>query len=248
MRCFHLEDRREPLHYQCIRPFYGASRAKFASVLRAIIFDMDGTLVHSEQAAQDAIETTMRGLGKQLTSEQRDYIVGRAWQEIWAKMGGDAAMGLTLAGFIERYIGEYERLSRAHSTELPGARAVVRRLAARWPLALVSGSSRREIAMHLDILGLTPSFLWYIGADDYARGKPDPEPYLKALARLDVGAHEAVVIEDSQPGIRAARAAGIRVIAVRAGNFASQDQTAADLVVDTLDEVTDAVLEALVTR
>ena len=212
-------------------------------MLRAIIFDMDGTLVHSEQQAQDAIATTLAALGYTMTPEQRDYIVGRAWQEVWAKLSSELGITISLAAFIDRYIGEYERLSRAHATELPGARAAVRRLAARWPLTLVSGSSRREIAMHLGILGLADCFPWYIGADDYSRGKPDPEPYLTALARLQVAAREAVVIEDSQPGIRAARAAGIPVIAVRAGNFARQDQHEADLVVDTLEEVTEAVLE-----
>jgi len=214
-------------------------------VPRAIIFDMDGTLVHSEQQAADAVGSTLETLGYSLNQDQRDFIVGHAWQDIWARLQADLGIQMGLMEFIDRYMGEYERLSRAHAPELPGARDTVRRLAARWPLTLVSGSSRREIAMHLGILGLLDCFDWYIGADDYAKGKPDPEPYLKACAKLALPPSSLVVIEDSRPGIQAARAAGIPVIAVRAGNFAKQDQSEADVVVDTLNDVTPELLEKL---
>ena len=79
-----------------------------------------------------------------------------------------------------------------------------------------------------------------LGAEDYTRGKPAPEPY--ALAHGAPGRRRrrgAIAIEDATPGILSARAAGARVIGVRAGNFAGYDLSAADVVVDTLDEVTD---------
>ncbi len=215
-------------------------------MLAAVIFDLDGTLVSSERYAQQAIEDTLRGLGYHLNAEQRDYIIGRAWQEIWAKYEQELGITMPLPQFIDRYMVEYERLSREHSAGLPGAVALVQRLAERkLPMAVVSGSSRREVGMHLGLLGILDHFPWYMGAEDYSRGKPDPEPYQKAIARLGVAPERTVVIEDSRAGILAARAAGIPVIGVRAGNFAGQDQSAATLLVDTLTDVTDAVLDRL---
>ena len=84
-----------------------------------------------------------------------------------------------------------------------------------------------------------------VAAEDYAHGKPSPEPYLQAIARLGVGRGRSIAIEDATPGILSARAAGARVIAVRAGNFAGYDLSPADVVVDTLDDVTDELIARL---
>ncbi len=84
-----------------------------------------------------------------------------------------------------------------------------------------------------------------VAAEDYTHGKPAPEPYAQAIARLGVDAARSIAIEDATPGILSARAAGARVIAVRAGNFAGYDLSAADVVVDTLDDITDDVCARL---
>jgi sugar-phosphatase len=94
----------------------------------------------------------------------------------------------------------------------------------------------------LEVVGWGAAFPWYLGADDYRQGKPHPEPFQRALERLGVAPTDALVLEDSSAGIAAARAAGIRVIAVRAGNASGQDQSAADLVVDSLHDIDDTLL------
>src|SRR5690348_6447721 len=97
---------------------------------------------------------------------------------------------------------------------LPGAREVVIRLAAEWPLALASSSNRRIIDRFLDASGLRPCFTVTVSSEEVARGKPAPDVYLAAAARLGVAPETCVAIEDSTNGIRSASAASMRVIAV----------------------------------
>jgi HAD superfamily hydrolase (TIGR01509 family) len=121
----------------------------------------------------------------------------------------------------------------------------VRRLGAARPLAIVTGSSRVEAAQALDALGLRDAFRVVLAAEDVPRSKPAPDGYLAAAAALGVAPPECLVIEDSAHGIAAGRAAGARVVAVSAGNFAGHDQRGAERVLATLDEITDAFLDAL---
>ena len=120
---------------------------------------------------------------------------------------------------------------------LPGAVSTVRRLARASKLAVVTGASTAEAKDAIALL---------VAAEDYANGKPAPVPYLQAIARLGVTAARTIAVEDATPGILSARAAGARVIAVRAGNFAGYDLSPADVVVDTLDDVTDDLCARLI--
>ena len=132
---------------------------------------------------------------------------------------------------------------------LTGAVELVTRLAAaEVPLAVASGASCVEVREALEGVGLTRYFPVALGAEDYTRGKPDPEPYLMAMDRLGVRqqASRCLVVEDATPGILAGRAAGARVVGVRAGNFAGYDLSPADLVIDTLAELTDELCANLV--
>jgi HAD superfamily hydrolase (TIGR01509 family) len=128
---------------------------------------------------------------------------------------------------------------------LPGALALVRHLHGHAGLAVVSGSSRVEVRETIAGIGLTECFDYLLGAEDYGQGKPHPEPYLMAMRLLGVKPQVAVVIEDAEPGIRAGKAAGAQVIAVRRANFLGYDQSAADVIVDTLEQVNDELLDRL---
>ena len=125
---------------------------------------------------------------------------------------------------------------------LPGAVSAVRRLSrGRSKLAVVTGRQHaRRRTTRWRASALTDSSRVLVAAEDYPRGKPAPEPYApgdRAPGRRR--AARSIAIEDATPGILSARAAGARVIAVRAGNFAGYDLSPADVVVDTLDDVTD---------
>jgi beta-phosphoglucomutase-like phosphatase (HAD superfamily) len=121
----------------------------------------------------------------------------------------------------------------------------VARLGARYRLAIASGSLHAEIVRVLEPAGLTPAFQAIVGADHVEQAKPAPDLYLEALARLDVPAARAVAIEDSRWGLAAARAAGMRTIAVTT-SYPAATLTSADRVVASLDEISVDVIEQLI--
>jgi HAD superfamily hydrolase (TIGR01509 family) len=212
----------------------------------AVLFDLDGTLVDSERDNVESVVLAVRRWGCELSEEDRRFVVGHSWNEIHARIVRGHALDVPMDVLIAAAVAEKRALMAEKGfTTLPGAVELVRRLGRRVPLAVVSGASRVEVEDAVAGLGLRDAFAFVLGAEDYTRGKPDPEPYLMAIRRLGVRAEGCLVIEDATPGILAARAAGTRVIAVRAGNFSGYDLSAADLVLDTLAEVTDEVLARL---
>lgn len=206
----------------------------------AILFDLDGTLLDSErESAEAAARALSRGLGIFIDQDDRDFMIGRSWVDIYDHLRARYA-DLTwsraeLANAAAEIRGEVFREMGARI--LPGAVPAVRRFS-KVPLALVTGSSRREATEALELLGLADAFSLVVASEDVPRSKPDPEGYLRASARLGVSPARALAVEDSRAGIAAARSAGAKVVAVRAGNFAGQDQSEADWVVDSLDALT----------
>jgi HAD superfamily hydrolase (TIGR01509 family) len=128
-----------------------------------------------------------------------------------------------------------------------GARDAVLALGARLRLGVVTRAHRREVEFALGLAGLDHAFQCVVAADDVRAGKPSPEGYALALARLarraPVDAQRVVAFEDAAPGIRAARAAGVRVVAV--GDVAPHDALAADAYLPSLAGLTAAAIAAL---
>jgi HAD superfamily hydrolase (TIGR01509 family) len=211
--------------------------------LAAVLFDLDGTLVNSEPVNVESVVLAVRRHGCELTAEERQFVVGHSWNEIHARIAANHGLSLTMDELIAEAVEEKAGLvAKSGLPELPGAVELVRRLALRAPLAVVSGASRVEVRDAVGGLGLTDAFAFILGAEDYTRGKPDPEPYRMAITRFAVPASRCLVIEDATPGILSARGAGARVIGVRAGNFSGYDLSPADLVVDTLEDISDQVI------
>jgi HAD superfamily hydrolase (TIGR01509 family) len=213
----------------------------------AVLFDLDGTLVHSEPVNVESVVLAVRRWGGELDAEDRQFVVGHSWNEIHQRLVRRLGLAVDMDTLIVAAVEEKRALVRESGLpELPGAVEAVRRLGSRSPLAVVSGASRVEVEEAIDGLGLRSHFVFLMGAEDYQRGKPDPEPYRRAMERLGVPAAGCLVIEDATPGIRAARAAGARVIAVQAGNYSGYDLSMADVVVDTLNEVSHDLCARLV--
>jgi HAD superfamily hydrolase (TIGR01509 family) len=217
----------------------------------AFLFDMDGTLVDSERANVESVVRACRHLGVELSDELRLFIVGHSWNEIYARISATSTIKVGMDTLIASAVKEKDALLAVTGHQaLPGAVATVQRLAGRAPLAIASGASRVEVRDAIAGIGITQYFRAIVAAEDYTHGKPNPEPYLMAMDRLGMRAeaHRCIVIEDATPGILAGRAAGARVIGVRSGNFVGYDLSAADVVVDTLFEVTDELCAELINR
>jgi HAD superfamily hydrolase (TIGR01509 family) len=215
-------------------------------MLRAVLFDLDGTLADTERQNAEAVARVLTRAGRPLSDEEREFVIGHGWHEIYHHLVVNGGVTLGYEELMHAAGEERVRIVQQEGLDvLPGAVDTVRRLSGRYASTVVSGSSRAEIDAVLRALDVLSCFPWFVGAEDTARGKPFPDGYLLAATKLGVQADECLVIEDSTAGIRAARAAGMRVIGVRAGNFARQPQEEADRVVDTLLDVTDPLLASL---
>ena len=222
------------------------SAADSARTPEAFLFDLDGTLVDSERENVESVVLALRRYGAEMTDDERGFVIGHSWNEIHKMLARNHALTVPMRELIDAAVAEKDALiAKTGHRALPGAVALVQRLARRSKLALVSGASGKEVRDALSGIGVRELFPIIVAAEDYANGKPSPEPYLTGLAQLGVAAGRAIVIEDATPGILSARAAGIRVIAVQAGNFAGYDLSPADVVVDTLDQVTDELCARL---
>jgi HAD superfamily hydrolase (TIGR01509 family) len=212
----------------------------------AFLLDLDGTLVDSERENIESVVRAVRRHGAELSAEERQFVIGHSWNEIYAMIARNHSLPITMTRLIAEAVDKKRALLAATGHRaLPGAIDAVKRFARTSKLAVVTGASTAEARDALVGIGVAGEVAALIAAEDYAHGKPSPEPYQTAIARLGVDARRSIAIEDATPGILSARAAGARVIAVRAGNFAGYDLTPADVVVDTLDDVTGDVIARL---
>ncbi len=219
----------------------------FEMTPEAFLFDLDGTLVDSERENVESVVLAVRRYGAEMTDDERGFVIGHSWNEIYAMVARNHALTVPMRELIDAAVEEKDALlAKTGHRALPGAVQLVRRLAARSTLAVVSGASGKEVRDALAGIGVRDLFSTIVAAEDYVHGKPSPEPYLKGLAAVGATAGRTLVIEDATPGILAARAAGLRVIGVQAGNFAGYDLSPADVVVPTLDDVTDELCARLV--
>lgn len=219
----------------------------------AALFDLDGTLVDREPLMLDALGATLRAAGRELDVEDVAAFTGRAWTDVYQCLAIESTLGWSFDELMDRVLATSEELLAAgrEARVLTGAVPLVNRLHQRgMPIAVVTGSLRREVDPVLSQLGITELLALVLPADDYGPGKPHPECYLRAAAALGVDASACVVFEDSDAGIAAGCAAGMKVVAVREANApvghpARQRLDCAHAVVDTLAEVDDALLAAL---
>ncbi len=215
----------------------------------AILFDLDGTLVDTERDNVESVVLALRRWKVELDAGERHFVVGHSWNEIYAMLRRGHGLQAGMDEVIARAVEEKRQLL-AHKgyQPLPGVRDAIKRLGRRAELAVVSGASRIEVHEAVAGLGMLSDFRVLLGAEDYSKGKPDPEPYLTAMRMLAVPPAACIVVEDAEPGILAGRAAGAHVIAVRAANYLGYDQSAADVVLDTLDGMTDDLCDRLLAQ
>ena len=183
-------------------------------MIAAVVFDMDGVIVSSEEVWDGVREALTRERGGRWLPEAHRRMMGMSTPEWTAYMRDDLGVPMTQGEIVAevegRLIARYER----DLPLLPGAVEAVHALSARHPLGLASSSTRALIAAVLRLAALTGDFRVTVSSEEVPRGKPAPDVYLRALELLGVAPADAVAVEDSTAGIRAAAAAGMRVVAI----------------------------------
>lgn len=197
---------------------------------QAVVFDLDGVLVDSEEIWRAAEAETVRGLGGEYTRELSELLYGRGHGEggwiLAARFGGDgdAIAEALLAHALAGYRRGFE--------PRPGARELVASLRGRVPIAVASNSPRVIVETALAGAGLDGSFDAVIAAEDVTRPKPDPEPYVAACRAVGADPARSVAVEDSPVGVASAKAAGMFVVG--APSVRGVDLPEADVVVESL--------------
>jgi HAD superfamily hydrolase (TIGR01509 family) len=215
-------------------------------VIEAVIFDLDGVLLQTEELWDEVRERYVRERGGRYDAAAQRAMMGMSsleWSQfIHGELGVDEAPET-----ISREVAEL--LEERYRVELPlihGAEAAVRRLAARWPLALASSSNRSLIDAALSLSGLASLFRVTVSSEEVPRGKPAPDVYLEAARRLGVPAVRCAAVEDSHSGIRSAAAAGMRVLAIPNPSYPPDEEAlaGANVVLGSLGELTVSVVDA----
>ena len=209
-------------------------------MIEAVVFDLDGVLLDTEELWDEARREIAAERGGRWRPDAQRAMMGMSSPE-WSRYMHDV---IGLPDPPERISEEVvERLAELYRQQLPlidGAVEAVRRIGARWPLAIASSSNRPLIDLFLELTGTQKLFRTTVSSEEVAHGKPDPDVYLEAAARLEVAPDRCAAIEDSENGIRSARSAGMRVVAIPNSLFPPSPEALSlpDVLLDSLDELT----------
>jgi beta-phosphoglucomutase len=211
-------------------------------MIKAFIFDLDGTLMDSEVLWVEALERVMQDKNRYISHEDAMSIVyGKSWSSVYS----DVSMR-----FPGAYpdIDEMEILMREKFLKLAKTRDVLihssinllKKLSKDYPVCIVSGGTKKDVADSIILMGIAPYLKFYLTNEDCSVGKPNPACYLVAADRLRLPPQQCLVFEDSTAGIQAAKKAGMYCVALKRKNAPDQDTSNAD---ETLEDLAHFRLE-----
>jgi HAD superfamily hydrolase (TIGR01509 family) len=214
-------------------------------MIEAVVFDLDGVLIQSEELWNEVREQLAQERGGRYDAQAQRDMMGMSSPEWSRYMHEVVGLPESPDEIMDEVVALMEARYREELPLIPGAVEAVERLAARWPLGLASSSNRVLIDLVLELSGLDRFFKATVSSEEVARGKPAPDVYLEACRRLDVEPTRAAAVEDSHAGIASAKAAGMRVIAIPNPSFPPGDDALAnaDLVLRSLDELRPEAVE-----
>ena len=208
-------------------------------MIEAVVFDLDGVIVDSEQVWDEVREAYVHETGGTYGDQSARDMMGMSSPEWSRYMAETLAVPGTPeeinAAIVERMLARYGDAPPL----IEGAVAAVRRIAAYVPLAIASSSNPELIDVVLRSSGLAADFVTAVSSEEVPRGKPSPDVYLEAARRLGADPVRCGAVEDSHNGIRSAKAAGMRVVAVPNPHYPPDDEALAlaDVVVSSIGEL-----------
>lgn len=214
--------------------------------MHAVIFDFDGVIADTEPLHFESLRRTLADIEINLTEQDyyADYLGfdDRGCILEALRINRRPTSPSLLQELMAKKAAAYMTSIQDHLVIFPGVREFVEAAAATYPIAIASGALRAEIELVLEQIGIRKAFGHITSAEDVAQGKPNPEPFRQALTGLNrhqsaaaIFPHSCLVIEDSLPGIRAGKAAGMKVLAVT-NTHTAQDLHEADAISSGLSE------------
>ena len=204
---------------------------------QAVVFDMDGVITDSEPLYQRALDSVLAREGITLTDADVRAVIGRSILHTWRFIIRQYA----LAGAIENWIAEYDEAVAGELSEYATASAGLGYLLSGLQcrgvqVGLATGSRSAWAEIILDRLGVTDAFQAVATSEMVTAGKPAPDLYQLAAAKLGVAAERCIALDDTPAGIASAKAAGMFAVAVRTASTAGMDISAADRAIDSLED------------
>ena len=215
-------------------------------MIRGIICDLDGTLIDSEPLHHRSYRMAFEEFGLPFDGKLYAGMFGTNGEQFVMKAMGEKADMDVAKKVVDRKTEFYQQLlAREGLQPAPGAKAFLERMSAHYKLALATATRRKNLAPVFDLVGFHDCFDAVVSADDASKSKPAPEPFLLAASKLGLNPDDCVVIEDGVHGVAAARAGGMKCIGVAACDRFGRNLSEADLVVDSLDEISYETIERL---
>ena len=206
--------------------------------VKAFIFDLDGTLIDSEMLWVAAMVAYLADHGCVVTrQEMMKVVVGHSWFDIYRHviLLAPELKGVTIQEMAIQLRDYYVRQCEdSGSILIPSSVAVLKSLAKKYPVIIVSGSPHNDVQNAVRLMEAEASVKFVLGAEDYAHGKPAPDGFLLGAKKLGVKPEQCVVFEDSSAGVRSAKAAGMFCVALSRPTEHPQDLSPADWLLEDL--------------
>ncbi len=207
-------------------------------MIKAFIFDLDGTLMDSEVLYVEAVQLVLQDKNLYISPEDAMSIVyGKAWPSVYAEVNMQFPGVFPTIESMEKPLREhFLRLRNSKDVRIKSSIELLRKLSQDFPVCIVSGSAGKDVEDSIALMGIESNLAFYLSCEDYAPGKPDPACYRLAADKLGVVAEQCLVFEDSTAGIQAAKQVGMYCIALKRRGAPEQDTSDAD---ETLEDLAD---------
>jgi HAD superfamily hydrolase (TIGR01509 family) len=213
-------------------------------MIEAVVFDLDGVLVQSEELWDGARRELAEDHGIEWPEGATDAMMGMSSKEWSRYMHDEVGVPDEPEEINRKVLAWVERRYRDELPWIPGAQEAVRRIGRHFPLGLATSSNREIIDIVVEVGGLGDLLQVTVSSEEVERGKPAPDVYLEATKRMRVDPRRTAAVEDSSNGLLAAQAAGMRVIAIPndAHPPAEKGLAAADVVLDSIEDLSPGVV------
>lgn len=204
---------------------------------KMVIFDMDGVLIDSEGFYKEINQQYFKELGVPITEEEYEGFIGISANLMWSyiKEKGELSQDVDTLKKVEKD-RKYAYLAEESLSPMPGIPAFLNRLKEQnYAISLASSSPRKNIEVIVQKLDIASYFDCVVSGEEVKNGKPAPDIFLKAATEVDLASENCCVIEDSNNGSRAAKAAGMQCVGLRSPNSGHQDLSMCDLIIDNFD-------------